>query len=54
MKLCRQADRILVQEAVIFPLAYSFTHLLVKPWVTRFPLSSLKESFWKDVVIEPH
>ncbi len=54
MKLYRQADRILVEEAPILPLIYERDHLLVKPWVSRYPLSAIKPSFWKDVVIELH
>jgi len=37
MRLYRQADRILVEEAVIMPLMYGRMHLLVKPWVRKFP-----------------
>ncbi len=54
LSLYQQADRLLVTEAVILPLAYKRHHLLVKPWVTRFPISALKIWYWKDVVIEPH
>ncbi|MEA3397951.1 MAG: peptide ABC transporter substrate-binding protein, partial [Chloroflexota bacterium] len=54
MKLYRQADRILVEEAPILPLIYERDHLLVKPWVSRYPLSAIKPSFWKDVVLELH
>jgi ABC-type oligopeptide transport system substrate-binding subunit len=54
MKLYGQADRILVEEASLMPLVYWRSHLLVKPWVTRYPMSAIKDSFWKDVVIEPH
>jgi ABC-type oligopeptide transport system substrate-binding subunit len=54
MKLYQQADRLLVEEAVIVPISYSRLHLLVKPWVTRFPISPLKYWFFKDVVIAPH
>ena len=54
MKLYRQADRILAEEAPILPLIYERGHLLVKPWVSRYPLSAIKPSFWKDVVIELH
>ena len=48
MVLYRQADRILIEEAPIMPVCYYRMHLLVKPWVKRYPGS------WKDVVIEPH
>jgi len=54
MKLYRQADRILVEETAIMPLHYSRLHLLVKPWVSRYPTSATVERFWKNVVIEPH
>jgi ABC-type oligopeptide transport system substrate-binding subunit len=54
MKLYRQADRMLVEEAVFLPLAYVRSHLLLKPWVKKYPLSPMKSWFWKDVVIEPH
>ena len=36
------------------PLSYGRLHLLVKPWVTKYPTSAMACSFWKDVVIEPH
>jgi ABC-type oligopeptide transport system substrate-binding subunit/DNA-binding SARP family transcriptional activator/predicted Ser/Thr protein kinase len=54
MEPYRQADRILVEEAVIIPLTYDRGHLLVKPWVSKFPMSPMKWNFWKDVIIEPH
>jgi oligopeptide transport system substrate-binding protein len=54
MKLYRQADRILIEEAALMPLWYPRMNLLVKPWVTRYPTSALQERFWKDVVIESH
>ena len=54
MALYRQADAILIREAIIWPHAYSRMFLLLKPWVTRFPVSPLRWTFWKDVVIEPH
>jgi len=54
MRLYQQADRILVEEAAIVPLTYRRYHLLVKPWVKKFPTSPMKVWFWKDVIIEPH
>jgi ABC-type oligopeptide transport system substrate-binding subunit/class 3 adenylate cyclase len=54
MRMYQQADRILIQEAPILLLCYGRANLLVKPWVTKYPTSALKEWFWKDVVIEPH
>jgi oligopeptide transport system substrate-binding protein len=54
MKLLRQVDRILVEEARIMPLTHDPHHHLLKPWVTRYPTSAMILGFWKDVVIEPH
>jgi oligopeptide transport system substrate-binding protein len=50
----QEADRILVEEAAIMPLAYGRCHLLVKPWVRRWPISTTRFWFWKDVIIDPH
>ncbi len=54
MKLYRQADRLLIEEAPVLPLTYERRHLLVKPWVSRYPTSPIQSAFWKDAVIEPH
>jgi len=54
MKLYQEADRVLVQEAAIIPVTYSREHILVKPWVSKYPLSAIQSRFWKDVIIEPH
>jgi ABC-type oligopeptide transport system substrate-binding subunit len=54
IRLYREADRVLIEGAAIMPLAYFRTHLLVKPWVTKYPVSALRTFFWKDVIIEPH
>ena len=53
MRLYGQADRMLVEEAVIIPLTHGRIHWLVKPWVKNY-IRSNRESFWKDVIIEPH
>jgi oligopeptide transport system substrate-binding protein len=54
MKLYQQADRILMDKAVIMPYLHEVIHQLVKPWLSRYPISPLKAWFWKDVIIEPH
>jgi ABC-type oligopeptide transport system substrate-binding subunit/class 3 adenylate cyclase len=51
MKLYARAEMILVEQAPIMPIIYRSTRLLVKPWVTRFPTTGLREWFLKDVVI---
>jgi ABC-type transport system substrate-binding protein len=54
MRLYGQADRILIQEAGVLPLNYSQIPLLIKPWVTEYPVHAFSYWQWKDVVIEPH
>jgi len=54
LQLYRQADQLLVQGAAVMPLLYSRLHLLIKPWVTHYPIAPLKAWYWKDVVIERH
>jgi ABC-type transport system substrate-binding protein/DNA-binding SARP family transcriptional activator len=54
VELLRQADRVMVHEAPIIPLFYGRQHLLIKPWISNFPISALNIWFWKDTVIEPH
>jgi ABC-type oligopeptide transport system substrate-binding subunit len=54
MRMYQQAEGILVKEAPILPLFYGRFHLLVKPWVRRYPTAPIKAWFWKDVIIEPH
>jgi oligopeptide transport system substrate-binding protein len=54
MRLYRQADEILVEEVPVFPFCHLRWSLLVKPWVSRYPASPLRQWFWKDVVIGQH
>jgi oligopeptide transport system substrate-binding protein len=53
MRLYQQADQLLVQEAPIVPILYGQFHWLVKPW-TRYSVSPISWTSWKDAVIEPH
>lgn len=54
LKLYRQADRILIEEVPIIPLVYEPNHLLVKPWMRKYPIAANGLPFFKDVIIEPH
>jgi oligopeptide transport system substrate-binding protein len=54
LALYAQAQRILTEEVPVLPLGYDRSHLLVKPWVKRYPISALGRTFWKDVILEPH
>jgi len=51
LRLYRQAERVLSEEAAVFPLVYERDHLLMKPWVNRYPMSGVRSAFWKDVVL---
>jgi ABC-type transport system substrate-binding protein len=54
MALYRQADRILMEEAVIVPVEYAQTYaFLLKPWVKRFPTAPpYRPWMLQDVVVE--
>ncbi len=54
MALYAQAQRILADQVPFLPLSYGRSHLLIKPWVKRYPVSIFDSQFWKDVVLEPH
>jgi ABC-type oligopeptide transport system substrate-binding subunit len=54
LKFYQAADRLLMDEAGVIPLTYGYYHCWSKPWITRFPASPLKVTYWKDVIIEPH
>ena len=47
------ADKILIEEAMIMPIAYLRSHFLVKPWV-KVPKSYILLHSYKDVILEPH
>jgi oligopeptide transport system substrate-binding protein len=54
MRLYRQADKMLMEEAIIIPLSYVPNHILVKPWLKKFPISSFRWLYGKDIILEPH
>jgi oligopeptide transport system substrate-binding protein len=54
MALYRQADEILMTHVPILPLSYEREHLLIKPWVRRYPMAANQVIFWKDVILESH
>jgi len=53
MELYKQASAIMVAEAPVLPLTYGRDHRLIKPWVTRYPMSPIRDLFAKDVIIKP-
>jgi oligopeptide transport system substrate-binding protein len=54
MQLYEQAQKLLSEEIPLFPLLYHRGHLLLKPWITEYPMSPMRWDYWNDVVIEPH
>jgi ABC-type oligopeptide transport system substrate-binding subunit/class 3 adenylate cyclase len=54
LELYRRADKILVEAAAIIPLTYSWSHVLVKPWVDQFPALALNQWRWKNIIINTH
>jgi oligopeptide transport system substrate-binding protein len=44
IELYRQADRILIEGAVVVPIEYAGCWWLMKPWLTRFP-SAIAQRF---------
>ncbi len=52
MKLYRQADQILIEEAAVMPLYYTCLSLLLKPWLTVFHTGRFTHT--KDSIIRPH
>lgn len=54
MRLYCEAEKILAEQAPIMPIFHWSTRMLVKPWVTRFPTTGLREWFFKDVIMAPH
>jgi len=54
MAIYQEADRILVEQALVVPLFYNRYNFLLKPWVKRYPTSPVREAFWNEVVLEAH
>jgi oligopeptide transport system substrate-binding protein len=53
IRLYQEADKILIEDAVIIPVTYAQQHSLVKPWA-KIPTINIKNLHFKDVIIEPH
>ena len=53
ISLYQEADKILIEEAVVIPMIYWHGHYLVNPWVKN-PLARFAESYFKNYILEPH
>ena len=54
IELYRQADRVLMEEAVVLPLFYGHVYELRQPWIHKPVGSSIYSSKWKDIILMPH
>ena len=54
LDLYHQADRILIDEAVVLPLFYGHIYELRQPWVHKLAGSSIYSPQWKDITLMPH
>jgi len=54
MRMYRQADKILIDEAAIIPIGYSNMPVLIKPWLKLRRPSLGVLNRWKNLIIEPH
>jgi oligopeptide transport system substrate-binding protein len=53
LAMYRQAERILVEEAPVIPVAYALDHTLIKPWLASSPLN-FKGYILKDFIMSEH
>ena len=53
MALYRQADRTLIEQAVLVPFAYLRSHILVKPWITGLWTRLEEHLGWKEAILAP-
>jgi ABC-type transport system substrate-binding protein len=49
LALYRQADKLLIEEAIIMPHTYGLGHYFVSPRVRKFP----KTRLWRDIIVDP-
>ena len=45
IKRYQEANRLLIEEALVLPISYDMIHRLVKPWVKNFPVPNSSASF---------
>jgi oligopeptide transport system substrate-binding protein len=53
LALYRQADKMLMEEALIIPLTYGLDHYFIGPRVRSFPTASRFTLRWRDIVVDP-
>jgi ABC-type oligopeptide transport system substrate-binding subunit/class 3 adenylate cyclase len=53
IRLYQEADKILIEEAVVIPIVYPAMPYLVKPWA-KLPLNRSYEWGLRDIILSPH
>jgi ABC-type oligopeptide transport system substrate-binding subunit/energy-coupling factor transporter ATP-binding protein EcfA2 len=53
MRLYKEADKTLIEEAVVIPITYIRWHFLIKPWA-KVIIRPWADWYFKDVILEPH
>jgi ABC-type oligopeptide transport system substrate-binding subunit len=53
LELYQAAEHVLADEAVLVPIVYWGEHLMIKPWVAKFPSLPGVHPGLKDVTIGP-
>jgi oligopeptide transport system substrate-binding protein len=53
IRLYQNADKILIEDAVVMPTTYLKNHKLFKPWV-KLPAGGINRFSLKDTILEPH
>ena len=53
IRLYQQADKLLIEEAVVIPMIYWQEHYLVKQWV-KLSAGGFGSRYYKDIILEPH
>lgn len=54
IRMYRQADRILIEQAALMPTYYVQANTLPKPWIKGFNISPMMDVRCQDIIIEPH
>jgi oligopeptide transport system substrate-binding protein len=53
LRFYQEADKILIEEAVVIPIVYAKIPYLAKPWA-KLPIRRFGEWGFKDIILEPH
>jgi hypothetical protein len=52
LEMYREADTLLIEAVALAPFKYLCSHILLKPWVKRFPVSAIGWWYLSKVILE--